>query len=73
MRSLMNVLTSDLGLDLTGWTLREAWDVSDDGLTIVGWGDNPSGITEGWVAHIPEPATLPLLALSALLAARRRR
>lgn len=73
MRSLSSILTNELGLDLTGWTLEEARDVSADGLTIVGWGINPAGATEAWVAHIPEPTTaLPLLFV-ALLARRTRR
>jgi probable HAF family extracellular repeat protein len=73
MRSLRSILTHDLGLDLTGWTLEEARDVSDDGLTIVGWGINPAGITEAWVAHIPEPTMALPLFLAALLARRTRR
>ncbi len=57
-----------------GWThLQSANAVSDDGLTIVGTGSR-SGETVGFVAVIPEPAALPLLALgSGLLALRRRR
>ncbi len=44
----------DLGFDLTGWTLTQAWGISDDGLTIVGRGINESGDIEGWVAQLPE-------------------
>jgi len=62
MRRLHDVLT-DLGLDLMGWRLQEAWGVSDDGLTIVGEGRNPLGRSEGWIAQIPEPATISLLIL----------
>ena len=53
MRSLRDVLVNDFGLDLTGWTLLEARGISDDGLTIVGYGNNPVGFDEGWIATIP--------------------
>lgn len=52
MRDLREVLINDFGLDLTGWSLREAKGISDDGGTIVGWGKNPDGRTEGWVVRI---------------------
>ncbi|GAH22327.1 unnamed protein product, partial [marine sediment metagenome] len=47
---------NDFGVDLTGWTLRSATGISDDGLTFVGYGLNPSGYQEAWIATIPEPA-----------------
>ncbi len=72
MRSLRDVLVSDLDLNLTGWTLTQVYGISDDGQTIVGWGINPSGDTEAWVATIPEPATLTLLAFGGLALMRRR-
>ena len=67
MRSLRDVLVSDYGLDMTGWTLSDARDISDDGLSIVGYGINPSGYIEAWMAQldahatVPEPSTLLLL------------
>ena len=73
MRDLSIVLAS-LGVDLTGWTLTQATSISADGLTIVGVGTNPSGLTEGWIAVIPEPGTALLLGLGlAGLATRRSR
>ena len=60
MREL-DVLLEDLGLDLSGWRLSNARGISDDGLTIVGNGTNPSGVTEAWIAIIPEPGTGVLL------------
>lgn len=52
MRDLREVLINDFGLDLTGWRLTTATGISDDGGTIVGWGKNPDGQTEGWVVRI---------------------
>ena len=72
IRSLQDVLIEQ-GDDLTGWTLMNAEAISDDGLTIVGIGKNSSGQSEAFVATIPEPATLSLLALGGLAILRRRR
>ena len=65
MRELDQIL-SDSGIDLTGWTLTDAQGISDDGLTIVGYGTNPSGDFEAWIAYVPEPE-LALLQTTALL------
>jgi probable HAF family extracellular repeat protein len=73
MRSLKHVLEDEFGLDLTGWNLEEAQGLSADGLTISGWGYNPLGQREAWVAHIPEPATIGLLLFGALGTVARRR
>lgn len=72
MRSLQDVLSEDYGLDLTGWNLILAADISTDGRTIVGTGFNPNGDSEGWIAMIPEPASVVVFALCALALARRR-
>jgi probable HAF family extracellular repeat protein len=71
MRKIKDILV-DAGLNLTGWTLAEASGISADGMTVVGWGYDPSGNIEGWVATLPEPATLLLLALGGLVVLRRR-
>jgi hypothetical protein len=62
-----------IGVDTTGWRLVDATGVSDDGLTITGWGFNPQGQREAFLAVIPEPASLPLLGIAGLAAMRRRR
>jgi probable HAF family extracellular repeat protein len=53
MRSIRDMLVNDYGLDLTGWKLYEAWGVSENGSTIVGYGLNPDGYQEAWIATIP--------------------
>jgi uncharacterized membrane protein len=58
LRSLKSMLVNDHGLNLTGWTLERAEAISTDGSTIVGWGTNPSGDREGFVARIPVPPAL---------------
>ncbi len=73
VRSLRAVLVDDCGLDLGDWTLERATGISADGLTIVGYGTNPDGVTEGWIATIPEPATVLLVGLAGLALLRNRR
>jgi len=72
MRSVKDVLQDECGPDLTGWTLTEANGISADGNTIVGYGTNPLGNTEAWIAVIPEPGgDAALLALITGVLARR--
>ena len=80
MRNLRNVLISDFGLNLTGWTLSSATGVSADGKQIAGFGTNPSGGSEGWFADlstptaaVPEPSSLIVWGLVSLVAALRSR
>jgi len=54
MQDLKEVLENDYGLDLTGWTLTMARGISDDGLTIVGYGNNGA-----WVAKIKPLVIMP--------------
>lgn len=63
IRHLQEALVSDYGLDLSGWYLTVATGITPDGMTIVGQGRAPSGRTEGWIAHIPEPSSVSLLML----------
>jgi len=67
MRDLSQVLTNDFGADMDGWKLMAATGISDDGIVIVGYGIDPSGYQEGWVAHIPEPSMISLLGSGVLL------
>ena len=53
LRLLQEVLETDYGLDLSGWQLREATGISDDGSIIVGIGKNPNSDTEAWMATLP--------------------
>jgi len=66
IRSLEDALVNDCGLDLGGWSLSIAYDVSADGRFIVGYGRNASGDIEAFFAEDPEPATLVLIALGVL-------
>lgn len=53
MRKLKTVLQADYGLDLTGWTPEMAYAISADGRAIAGWGWNPDGWREAWLAVMP--------------------
>lgn len=72
MRNLLDVLTEECGLGLQGWSLMFGTDVSADGLTIEGIAVDPEGGHGGYIAHIPEPAALILLAFGGLPLIRRR-
>jgi probable HAF family extracellular repeat protein len=72
MRSLLQVLIDDYQLDLEDWTLTRAWGISADGSTVVGEGINPQGQREGWVARMPEPASLADLTPASASAATKR-
>lgn len=51
-------MVDDHGLDLTGWQLWSANSVSDDGLAIAGYGTNPSGNIEAWIAVLEPTGTI---------------
>jgi probable HAF family extracellular repeat protein len=55
MRNLKEVLENDFTLDLNGWTLTWANEISANGTVIVGRGYNPEGNREAWVATFSEP------------------
>ncbi|MCU7241850.1 MAG: PEP-CTERM sorting domain-containing protein [Microcystis aeruginosa WS75] len=84
IRSLKEILTNDYGLNLTGWTLSYANAISADGLTVVGWGTNPSGNREAWIASldgqtdppnptVPEPSSILGLGLFSLVVFLRKK
>lgn len=73
MQDLAAYLTSQGASGLDGWHLTTITGVSADGTVFSGWGSNPAGQAEPWVAVVPNPATLSLLALGGLVSARRRR
>ena len=58
MRDFGEVLTQ-AGVDLGGWTLSTAGDISADASTIVGTGIDPDGGMEAWVAVVPVPEPSP--------------
>ena len=60
MRRLQDVLAAE-GIDLTDWTLTTANGISDDGSTIVGWGINPMGQNEAWVATLDLDSEAPVV------------
>jgi uncharacterized membrane protein len=72
MRRLQDVLTEDYSLNLSGWNLRGATDISADGQTIVGYGLH-NGNYEGFIVTIPEPSTGLLIGLGVAVQIRRAR
>lgn len=72
--SAADYFSNDLGLasQLAGWHLDAATSVSRDGLVIVGYGTNPQGNQEAWMAIAPEPASGLLAVMGWLVAAALR-
>jgi uncharacterized membrane protein len=55
MRPLLEVLVTEVGLDLDGWQLTDAYDITGDGKFIVGAGVNPDGDSEAWLVFLGDP------------------
>lgn len=66
MVDLQEFLVSLGVTNLDGWELGGGRGISADGLTIVGTGVH-NGFPEAWVATIPEPSSIVLAALAALV------
>jgi uncharacterized membrane protein len=71
--NLQSYLISQGATGLEGWRLREATDVSADGLTIAGSGTDPAGRQSTWVATVPEPSTALALITSFVWVTAKRR
>lgn len=59
MLGLQNVLEDHMGLDLPGWTLTAAQDISYHSRVITGYGTNPDGNREAWLVLSWEQLVVP--------------
>jgi probable HAF family extracellular repeat protein len=51
--SAIETLLTAANVDLAGWRLSHASGVSMNGKVVTGWGTNPSGAIESWIARLP--------------------
>jgi len=75
---LIRDYAESLGIDMTGWTILNVFDVSADGTTIIGGARHSSWVgpgfrVEGFVLTIPAPGAAVVFGFSGLLVQRRRR
>ncbi len=69
MRNLRQVLVEVYELDLSGWGTLRAEAISTDGRAIVGFGENPPGSGQAWLAILPrEPTAVPAMGPTGLVA-----
>lgn len=76
MLNLRDVLAAGGATGFENWTSLHAYGISGDGSTVVGYGRNPNGQDEAFVANIkvPEPAAVSIAMFGVgAFAARRRR
>lgn len=59
MRALKDVLETEHGLNVSGWHLQNASDITPDGSVIIGWGTNPAGQTEAFRVALAAPRANP--------------
>ena len=52
IRDLQEIMMTEYGIDMKGWDLRSATAISDDGITIGGWGYDPKGQPEPWIVTL---------------------
>jgi probable HAF family extracellular repeat protein len=57
MTNLRDLLQNEFFLNVDGWILTGATEISSDGTVVVGYGINPDGNNEAWIARLPEPTT----------------
>jgi probable HAF family extracellular repeat protein len=66
LMSVQDLLIVD-GVNLTGWELQATTGVSADGRVLVGFGIDPQGLREAWIAQlpiaggVPEPSTWAMM------------
>lgn len=74
MVNLRDLLVAGGATGLNGWALTNGQAVSADGRTIGGYGRNPAGNIEAWIATIPEPPSFLLagMGLASIVAVCRR-
>jgi len=72
MRTLTSYFKNEVHLDLNGFNPVKVTDISADGSVIVGFGDLPGGARHGFVAVVPLPPTLVLIAFGGIGTRRRR-
>lgn len=70
--NLKDYLLMEHGISTDGWELNKATAISLHGKVIAGWGTNPDGLREGWIAELPSPLCREALqtGVKALLTAR---
>lgn len=73
IRDLNKVLTEQYQVNLNGWRLSRAMDISSDGTRILAFGIGPSGEFDFCLVQIPEPAAVLLVGLGAGLIRIKRR
>lgn len=69
----LNTYLPSIGIDITGWTLREAKGISADGTCITGYGWIDGGYRAWVVTGVPSPSGVSVLAVAGVIAIRRKR